>query len=85
MIRTNKPKMLVGIVSSNKMDKTVAVVIERLVLHPRVHKYVRRRTKLYAHDEENIAGIGDVVRISQTRPVSKTKTWRLSELLTPGT
>ena len=74
-----------GRVVSNKMDKTVTVLVERQVKHPLYGKYVRRSTKLHAHDEDNACHEGDVVRLVQTRPLSKTKTWRVVEVLTRAT
>jgi len=70
-------RTLSGRVTSNKMDKTITVAIERLVKHPVYGKYVRRTTKLHAHDENNECRIGDLVTIKQCRPLSKTKTWTL--------
>ncbi|MGE3163356.1 MAG: 30S ribosomal protein S17 [Planctomycetota bacterium] len=70
-----------GVVVSDKMDKTIVVRIERLVLHPKYKKFVRSHTKYYAHDEENEAHVGDVVDISQTHPISKSKRWRLREVV----
>ncbi|HOW62576.1 MAG TPA: 30S ribosomal protein S17 [Candidatus Contendobacter sp.] len=70
-------RALSGRVTSNKMDKTITVAIERLVKHPVYGKYVRRTTKLHAHDENNECRIGDLVTIKQCRPLSKTKTWTL--------
>lgn len=70
-----------GRVLSNKMDKTATVLIERQVKHPLYGKYIRRSTKVHAHDEDNAAGLGDVVRIVQTRPISKTKSWQVMEVL----
>ncbi len=74
-------KTFVGIVQSNKMNKTIVVSVERLVKHAQYGKYIKRTTKLYAHDEENKAGIGDKVVVMSTRPLSKTKRWRLIEVL----
>ncbi|MEO0072561.1 MAG: 30S ribosomal protein S17 [candidate division WOR-3 bacterium] len=74
-------KTVIGTVLSNKMNKTVVVQVERLVLHPRVKKYVRKRTKLYAHDENNEAKIGDKVMLVPTRPLSKLKRWRVIKIL----
>lgn len=71
----------VGRVVSNKMDKTVTVRLERLVKHPLYGKYIRRTSKVHAHDENNDCNEGDTVRISQTRPVSKTKAWAVVEVL----
>ena len=74
-------RTLTGRVSSNKMDKTISVVIERYVKHPMYGKFVRRSTKLFAHDENNEAREGDVVTIRQTRPISKNKAWALVEVV----
>jgi small subunit ribosomal protein S17 len=80
MTDTNQ-RTLTGTVVSNKMDKTIAVVVERLVKHPQYGKYVRRSTKLLAHDEANACQEGDVVAIAETRPLSKRKAWRLVEIV----
>ncbi len=74
-------KTRTGVVSSDKMDKTVTVKIDRVMKHPVYGRVVRRSIKLLAHDEQNQAGIGDRVRIMETRPLSKTKCWRLLEIL----
>ena len=74
-------RTLVGRVVSDKMNKTVTVLIERRVKHPIYGKYVKRSTKLHAHDETNQCKIGDKVSISETRPVAKTKSWALVEIL----
>ncbi|MCX7702884.1 MAG: 30S ribosomal protein S17 [Planctomycetota bacterium] len=74
-------KTLEGVVSSDKMEKTIIVDVERLVKHPLYGKYVRRTMRLWAHDEHNEAKIGDVVRVMETRPLSKNKRWRLVEIL----
>lgn len=74
-------RTLTGRVASNKMDKTISVVIERYVKHPMYGKFVRRSTKLLAHDENNDARQGDVVTIRQTRPQSKRKAWALVEVV----
>ena len=66
-----------GRVVSNKMDKSITVLVERRVKHPLYGKYMRRSSKLHAHDENNECGIGDTVSITECRPISKTKTWRL--------
>lgn len=73
----NQRKVVRGIVTSNKMQKTVVVQVDRKVRHPLYEKFVSKRTKLYAHDEQGEAQIGDVVEIAQTRPLSKLKRWRL--------
>lgn len=74
-------KSLTGTVVSSKMQKTIAVVVERLVKHPQYGKYVRRTTKLLAHDEGNVSREGDLVSITECRPYSKRKAWRLVEVL----
>lgn len=71
----------VGRVVSNKADKTVTVKIERQVKHPLYGKYIKRSSKVHAHDEENSCGEGDLVKITQCRPISKTKAWRVVEIL----
>ena len=77
----NNRKTRTGKVVSNKMSKSIVVAIERKVAHPLYKKYFRRTTKFYAHDEKNEAGIGDVVKIMETRPLSKLKRWRLVEIV----
>lgn len=72
---------LTGRVISNKMRKTVTVVVERRVKHPLYKKYIRRSTKVHAHDESDDCNVGDWVAIEQCRPLSKTKSWRVSEVL----
>jgi small subunit ribosomal protein S17 len=74
-------KLVRGTVVSNKMQKTLVVQVDRKVRHPVYEKFVSRRTKLYAHDEKSEAGMGDVVEICQTRPLSKTKCWRLVRIV----
>ena len=74
-------KSFVGIVESNKMDKSITVQVARLVKHKTYGKYIKRTTKLKAHDPENACNIGDKVRIAATRPLSKTKRWRLVEIV----
>jgi len=74
-------KTQTGIVISDKMDKTVVVQVDRLVKHPVYRKYVRRRAKFKAHDENNTCKKGDRVVISETRPVSKTKRWQVSQIV----
>ena len=71
-----------GRVVSNKMNKTVTILVERQVKHALYGKYMRRSTKLHAHDEDNVCNEGDVVRISECRPLSKTKNWRVVEVIT---
>jgi small subunit ribosomal protein S17 len=74
--------MAVGVVTSDKMDKTRRVEIPRLVKHPRYGKYIRRRTVCHVHDEANDSKMGDTVEIMETRPMSKTKHWRLVRIVT---
>jgi len=74
-------KTLIGTVVSDKMDKTVVVLVERLVKHPVYQKYVRRRKKFAAHDEANDCRVGDKVLIKQSRPLSARKRWRVSKVL----
>ena len=74
-------RTLTGQVVSNKMDKTIAVSIERVVRHPTYGKFVRRTTKLLAHDEKNESHVGDRVEIMETRPLSKLKRWRVTRIL----
>ncbi len=74
-------KSLVGTVASNKMDKTVVVVVNRLVKDLRYKKYVRRRSKFKAHDEKNECNVGDQVLLMETRPLSKEKRWRVREIV----
>lgn len=77
----NLRKQRTGIVVSNKMDKTIAVKVERRLKHPLYGKFVKRSKKFIAHDEENTCNIGDRVRIMETRPLSKMKRWRLVEII----
>ena len=72
---------MIGTVVSDKMDKTIVVMVERLVKHRLYHKYIRRRAKFAAHDEGNSCQIGDKVLITETRPLSKTKRWRVSKIV----
>ena len=74
-------RTLSGRVVSDKMDKTVTVLVERKVKHPKYGKFVKKTTKFHAHDEKGECGIGDVVKIMETRPLSKTKRWRLVEII----
>ena len=74
-------RTLTGRVVSNKMDKTVTVAIERMVMHPLYGKFVRRTTKVHAHDEDNACNEGDIVASTQCRPLSKTKSWRVVEIV----
>ena len=77
----NLRKTRVGIVTSNKMDKSITVMIEKKVKHPKYGKIMKRRTKLHAHDENQIGKVGDTVRIQETRPLSKMKSWILIEVI----
>ncbi len=77
----NLRKERVGIVSSNKMDKSVTVVVKRKVKHSVYGKFVNKTRKFLAHDEENTCNIGDTIRIMETRPLSKNKSWRLVEII----
>ena len=77
----NLRKERVGIVSSNKMDKSITVVVKRKVKHSVYGKFVNKSKKFLAHDEENTCNIGDTVRIMETRPLSKRKSWRLVEII----
>ena len=78
----NPLRTVEGRVVSNKMNKTVTILVERQVKHALYGKYMRRSTKLHAHDEDNVCNEGDVVRISECRPLSKTKNWRVVEVIT---
>jgi len=80
-IERKRRKTRIGIVSSDKMAKTITVAVERKVKHPIYGKFLKKTTKFHAHDEQNTAGVGDVVRIMETRPLSKTKRWRLVEII----
>lgn len=77
----NLRKERVGVVTSNKMDKTITVAVQRKEMHPIYGKFVKKTTKFAAHDEKNDCGIGDTVRIMETRPLSKNKRWRLVEII----
>lgn len=77
----NLRKSRIGVVRSNRMDKTITVSVERKVKHPIYGKFVKKTTNFHAHDEKNECSIGDVVRIMETRPLSKTKRWRLVEVV----
>ena len=74
-----------GKVVSNKMDKTITVMIERRVKHPVYGKYITRSSKIHAHDEHNQCGIGDTVTVAESRPISKSKTWKLLEIVESAT
>ena len=77
----NLRKERTGVVISTNMDKSIVVAVKRKVKHPIYGKFINRTKKLMAHDEENTCNIGDTVRISETRPLSKNKTWRLIEII----
>jgi small subunit ribosomal protein S17 len=81
MAERGKQKRLVGVVTSDKMEKTVIVMVNRLVLHPVYKKYVRKRKKIKAHDEKKQCHIGDKVMLVETRPLSREKRWRVKEVL----
>jgi len=74
-------RVLTGKVVSSSRDKTIAVLIERRVRHPIYKKYIKQSTKVHAHDEKNECGLGDVVRVSESKPFSKTKSWALVEVI----
>ncbi len=77
----NFRKSRIGVVSSNKMDKTITVLVERKIKHPIYGKYLKKSKKFVAHDDKNDCNIGDTVKIMETRPLSKNKRWRLIEIL----
>ena len=77
----NLRKERIGVVVSNKMNKSILVAVKRKVKHPIYGKFINKTKKLMAHDEENTCGVGDTVRISETRPLSKNKAWRLIEII----
>jgi len=81
VVKRNLRKERTGKVVSDKMEKSIVVSVERKIKHPFYGKFMKRTTRLVAHDETNQAGIGDVVRIMETRPLSKTKRWRLVEII----
>ena len=74
---TTNPRVLTGVVTSDKADKTITVKVERKVKHPLYGKVIKRATKVRAHDEGNTASIGDIVSVKECRPISKTKSWNL--------
>ena len=77
----NLRKERIGVVVSNKMEKSIVILVELKVKHPKYGKFVKKSTKFMAHDEQNTANIGDTVRIMETRPLSKNKCWRLVEVI----
>ena len=81
MSERNRRKIRTGVVISNKADKTITVNVERQIMHPKYGKTVRYNKKYHAHDEKNECAIGDTVSIIETRPLSKMKRWRLSEIV----
>jgi len=80
LTRTRR-KEKVGLVTSNKMTKTIVVSVQRQIKHPKYGKFIKRTSKFMAHDEKNESNIGDTVRITETRPLSKNKCWRLVEIV----
>ncbi len=81
MERATNRKEKTGLVTSNKMAKTIVVSVERQIMHSKYGKYIKRTSKFMAHDEKNESNIGDTVRIVETRPLSKNKCWRLEEVI----
>ena len=79
--RENSRKEKIGLVTSNKMTKTIVVAVQRQIKHPKYGKFIKRTSKFMAHDEKNESNIGDKVRIVETRPLSKNKCWRLVEVV----
>ena len=79
--KQSNPRVVTGTVVSNKMDKSITVQVERRVKHPIYGKYIRRSTKVHAHDEDNTCQIGDLVTVVETRPLSRTKHFKLVEVL----
>ena len=80
-----RTRLATGKVVSNKMDKTITVLVERRVKHPVYGKYITRSSKIHAHDESNQCGIGDTVTVAESRPISKSKTWKLLEVVESAT
>ena len=80
MSKTSEARTLKGKVVSNKMDKTITVLVERQIKHPLYGKYIKRSNKIHAHDPENVCQEGDLVLIEETRPISKLKAWKLSSV-----
>jgi small subunit ribosomal protein S17 len=81
MAAEKRTRTVTGRVVSDKMDKTITVLVERRVRHPLYGKYMTRSSKVHAHDAENQAGVGDLVSVAESRPLSKTKTWSLVEVI----
>ena len=80
-----RTRLATGKVVSNKMDKTITVLVERRVKHPVYGKYITRSSRIHAHDETNQCGMGDTVTVAESRPISKSKTWKLVEVVESGT
>ena len=85
MAAEKRTRTVTGRVISNKMDKTVTVLIERRVKHPVYGKYITRSSKIHAHDEQNSCNVGDTVMVAESRPLSKSKTWKLVEVVESAT
>ncbi|MDD5572072.1 MAG: 30S ribosomal protein S17 [Bacteroidales bacterium] len=81
MEKRNLRKQLTGVVTSNKMQKTIVVAVERKMKHKKYGKFIKKTSKFYAHDEKNESNIGDRVLLMETRPISKNKCWRLVEII----
>ena len=81
MVERNLRKTRIGVVTSNKMTKTITVAVERKVKHPMYGKFLKKTTKFHAHDEKNECSIGDTVKIMESRPLTKTERWRLVEVV----
>jgi len=81
MEKRNLRKERIGLVTSSKMDKTIVVSVERKLKHPRYEKFVKKTNTFMAHDEKDECGVGDLVRIMETRPLSKNKRWRIIEII----
>jgi len=80
-----RTRVVTGRVVSNKMDKTITVLLERRVKHPVYGKYITRSSRIHAHDEDNQCGIGDTVTVAESRPISRSKSWRLLEVVESAT
>lgn len=81
MEKRNLRKERIGLVTSSKMDKTIVVSVERKLKHPKYGKYIKKTNSFMAHDEKDDCGVGDLVRIMETRPLSKNKRWRIVEII----
>ena len=82
MSEAKEKRTVTGVVTSNKMDKTITVMIENVVKHPVYGKYIKRSSKVHAHDEKNECNLGDTVEVSECRPLSKSKSWNLEKIVT---